>query len=214
MEASVAASDGAADAAEPQEQASSLDLSPVLERFEDLGGRMERMEQQFSRFGEPEGQEEEPADDFADFDLDGMDPQQAQQVLQQIVDARLQEALGQHIQPLSEQVRGIQVGLDADALVARYPELGKQEIAKPVVEAARAFAQEAGDESLATNTKVLELIYKAQMADKRAAGEVPAGGEQQFDLERGSGAGPAAADEPNIAERIVKARQNDEFWRF
>ncbi len=225
MEASVAANDGgAAEGAEgAQAPAGGFDLGPVMERFDaldtGLGGRIGAIEQMLT------GGDEEQADEGdGEFDLSqlfgagdeedapaGFDPAALQEAFGQY-DQRSQEQLQKAIAPLMEQVRNIQVGLDAEALTARYPDLGKPEIAQPVVAAAKELAEALGNPDLAMNTKVLETIYKAQMADRYAAGEKPVGGEQQFELERAGGAGPAAADEPNIAQRIVASRRNDKFW--
>lgn len=219
MEASVANDVGDGTPTEgATETTGGFDLSPVLERFDGLTPRFERLEQSVqSLLGTPEGETEGDEFDLASLFGDneetergGLDPKALQQLIETQVQARLDEKWG----PLSEQVRSIQVGLDAEALTARYPELAKPEIAQPVVDAARELAEKAGNPELATNTKVLELIYKAQMADKYAAGEKPAGAEEGFDLERAGGAGPAKGDEPNIAERIIASRKNDEFWRF
>lgn len=226
MEGSVAAgTEGAAAAVEGgQEQApSGVDFSPVLERFDALAPRIERMEQQFAQFGQQQGEPagQEPAAAGEDFDVGGLfdidsgvDPQQAQQMLQQLVDSRTQSQLDAALAPVLEQVRGIQVGLDAEQLAAKYPALADASVAGPVVQRARELAEHAGHPELATNMQFIETIYKAQMADQYAAGERPVGGEQQFELERGGGAGPgAAAEESNIADRIVAGRQKQEFWR-
>lgn len=222
MEASVAAgaAEGAAPAAVEGTQAPSggLDLGPVLERFDGLGGRMEQMEQRLAAAFEPEA--EEGDDEFA-FNLDslfeGQEPEAAQgqinpaalqQLVQQGSQAQIERALG----PLLARVQQMEVGLDAERLAAQYPDLAKAEVAGPVVEQAQKLARALGQPELATNTDLIEVIYKAQMADKYAAGERPVGGGQEFELERAGGAGPAQGDEPNIAERIVADRQKAQFW--
>lgn len=222
MEASAAAMDGAQGAPEggQEEAAGGLDLSPVLERFDGLQSNVERLQEMVNQFaGGDEGDEGEQADDGDDFDAsalfeydDDIDPAQAQQLLAQLVDQRTQAALDKSLAPLMERVNGIQVGLDAEQLAAKYPALATREGAEPVVAAARELAQALENPALATNMQVLELIYKAQMADKHAAGERPAGAEGQFELERGSGAGPGAGDEPNIAERIIANRREQAPW--
>lgn len=229
MEGSVAtgAAEGAAGAAEggqgaAEQQASGFDLSPVLERLDGLVPRMESIEQHFSQqqgAGQQVQQEEPAGVGDADlsglFDIDsGLDPAAAQQLLQQVVDSRTQTQLDAALAPIMEQVRGIQTGLDAEQLAARYPALATEEGAKPVVDAARALAGQLGQPELVNNMRFIETIYKAQMADKYAAGEVPVGGEKSFELERAGGAGPqAGGDGKNIAERIVADRQKTEFWR-
>lgn len=224
MEASAAAVDGAQgapDGGQEQEAAGGLDLSPVLERFDGLQSNVERLQEMVTQFaGGEEGEGEEQADGGEDdFDAsalfeydDDIDPAQAQQLLAQLVDQRTQAALDKSLAPLMERVNGIQVGLDAEQLAAKYPALATREGAEPVVAAARELAQALGNPALATNMQVLELIYKAQMADKHAAGERPAGADGQFELERGSGAGPGAGDEPNIAERIIANRREQAPW--
>jgi hypothetical protein len=196
-----------------------IDFSPVFERFEQLTPRLEGLEQTVSRLAEPA--EEEGGDEF-EIDLDSLygppedgEQQERQldpQALQSMIDARAQQLLQQHLDPLQQQVRSIQVGLDAEALTARYPDLAKEEVAGPVVEQARALAEAMGNPALAQNTQFVEVIYKAQMADARAAGERPAGAEEGFELERAGGAGPAAGEEPSIADRLIAKQQNGAFW--
>lgn len=224
MEASVAAaagSEGAPAGAEGTPDAGGgggLDLTPVLERFDGLQSNVERLQEMFTQqqAGEDDPAAEGDDDEFDAgglFDLDnGMDPQEAQQLLAQLVDQRTSAAVQKALAPVMERVNGIQVGLDAEQLAAKYPALATKEGAEPVVNAARALAETLGNPALANNMQVLELIYKSQMADQHAAGERPAGADKQFELERAGGAGPAAGDEPNIAERIVASRRNTEFW--
>lgn len=222
MEASVAGPDGGEAAPEAGTQESTgggFDLSPVLERFDGLQSNFERLQGMVEQFGRPaeaeqdEGQGDEDFDTSGLFDLDnGMDPAEAQQLLAQLVDQRTQSGVDKAIAPLLERINGIQVGLDAEQLAAKYPALGTKEGAEPVVAAARELAEKLGNPALATNMQVIELVYKAQMADQHAAGERPVGAEKGFELERAGGAGPAAGAEPNIAERIVASRQNGEFW--
>jgi hypothetical protein len=225
MEASVAAAGAAegapAGAVEGTESTpGGLDLGPVLERFDGLGSRLEQME---TRLAESLGGGEEEGDEGGfEFDVDSLfgdpgeqepsqgqlNPQALQNLIQQATQSQLQEALG----PLLQRVQGMEVGLDAERLAAQYPDLAKAEIAGPVVEQAKELAAALGRPELAHNTQVIELIYKAQMADQYAAGERPVGTEQGFELERASGSGPAAADEPNTAERIIAQRQKSQFW--
>ena len=204
-----------------QDAPAGFDLSPVLERFDDMGSRMERIESQFSEYAQGD-QPEEGADDEFDFaslfgDEQGQEAEPERgalnpEALQSLIDQRAQALFEQKYGPLSEQVRSIQVGLDAEALTARYPDLAKPEIAEPVVAKARELAEMAGKPELATNVQLLETIYKAQMADKYAAGEVPVGGKQGFEAERGGGAGPVAQDAPNAAEQMISQARETQWW--
>lgn len=198
-----------AEAAPQQEQG--LDLTPLLERMDGIGGRLDSFEERFAdRFADQ--QPEQQDDSYDDFDVDGMldsegdmDPQAARQLLSQIVDQRTSKAVQEAVGPLMNQLQDMQIGLDADALAQRYPELSKPEVAEPVVQAARQLAEQMDQPELARSPQFIEVVYKSQMADKYAAGEVPVGDEQQFDLESAAGSGPQGV-ESNIAERIVAAR--------
>lgn len=223
MEGSVAAtgSEGAAGAAEQGTQgdaAGGIDLSPVFERIDGLGSRFEQFQQTLA------AQQQAPADagdgnqagDEFDltglFDVDqGLDPQQAQQMLEQLMESRTQKAIEAATGPLMERINGIQTGLDAEQLAAKYPVLATREGAEPVVNAARALAEHVGDPSLASNMQILELIHQAQMGERAAAGERPAGADPGFELERAGGAGPAA-EQPNIAAGIKSAGSRNGFW--
>lgn len=219
MEASVAADgDGAAEAAP-----AGMDLSPVLSRLDEMGPRFEKLEAGLQGLLGPE----ESEDDGDEFDFaqlfgaeDDGEPEAQQQraldpqALQALVDARTQQAIDSAMGPVMAQVRSIQTGLDAEQLAAKYPALARQEVAEPVVKAARELAEKVGKPELATDMGMLELIYKAQMADQYAAGEVPVGAEKGFDLERAGGAGPAQGDESNIAERVIAGAQKGAYWNF
>lgn len=223
MEASVAATGGAPEGAEGTQEAASsgLDLTPVLERFDGLTPRIEAMEQLLAGRGEEPG----PEEGEAEFDFESLygDPQEDPEAaaaarlnpeaLQQLMDQRVQTALDAAVNPLQQQVRKLQVGLDAEQLVARYPALADSAVSGPVVQRAQQLAEAAGVPEFADNMEFIETIYKAQMADQYAAGERPVGAEQGFELERAGGAGPQSQEQqPNIAERIAANRQKTAFW--
>lgn len=224
MEASVAAAGAAegapAGAVEGTESTpGGLDLGPVLERFDGLGSRLEQME---TRLAESLGGGglEDPDEGF-EFDTDslfGDPPEQAPQgplnaqALQNLIENATQSRLDKALAPILERQQAVEVGLDAERLTAKYPDLAKPEVVGPVVEKARAIAEAAGQPGLVNNMDFVEAMYKAHMADQYAAGERPVGTEQEFELERASGSGPAAADEPNTAERIIAQRQKAQFW--
>jgi hypothetical protein len=223
MEASVAQGEGAAPAAEQGTQETSnggLDLTPVLERFDGLTPRFEKLEQSVSQLLGGDDTDDDPD---AGFDFESLygdpeeDPEAAQaarlnpEALQALLDQRVQQALDAHVNPLVDQVRSIQVGLDAEQLVARYPDLAKAEVSGPVVARAKELAEKAGKPEMADNMEFIEVIYQAEMAKRYAAGEVPVGAEKGFELERASGAGPAQAEQPNYVERLQQ-RQAAGAW--
>lgn len=199
-------------------QAPGLDLSPLTQRFDGLDGRMSRIEeiaQQFAQQGHEGQQGQESAggelDALFDDQSGEMTPAQAQALLQQAMQPHLQSQVApllDRLQTAEQRLSEVQMGLDAEALTARYPALADIKVAGPVVDQARQLADAMGQPALATSIPFIEVVYKAQMADKYAAGEVPAGVEKQFGLESGAGANPQnGTPEPNIAERIIAQRQ-------
>lgn len=203
-----------------QDAPAGFDLSPVLERFDDMGSRMERIESQFSEYaqGEPEG---EPEDEFDLASLFGDEQgQEAEpdprtlnpEALQQYIAQQVQRGIQEHVSPLSESVQGLTMRHEAAELVSKYPDMDKPEVAGPVIEEADQLAKSMGRPELATNMKFLGTIYEAQMARKYAAGEVPVGGKQGFEAERGGGAGPVAQDAPNAAEQMINQARETQWW--
>jgi hypothetical protein len=215
MEASVAA-DGAAEGTQGTQETSSggLDLTPIMGRFDELAPRLEQLETNVSQLlGTGEDTDDDPD---AGFDFESLygepevepEPAAARELNPQALQALVQQSIEAQLGPVAQQVRELQVGLDAEALVARYPELGQENVAKPVVEAARALATQLGNPALADNTQFIEAIYKSQKADKYAAGEIPVGAEKGFELERASGAGPSqSGEQPNYVERLQQRQQ-------
>lgn len=214
MEASVAAGGAPAEGGEPggEQQAPQVDFSPVLDRFGELENRLGQFEQRLPAPPEPEA-----VDEFAGLDLDGllepsgeMDPEAALRLMSQISSQQNQRAVQEAVAPLMERIEGMQINLDADALVTKYPQLADPAVHGPIVTQARELAQRLGDPSLASKSQFIEVMFQAEQARKYAAGEVPAGSEQ-FELENAGGGAPGAS-EPNVAESIVNARPRNQFW--
>lgn len=201
---------GQTEGTEATEQQAGLDLAPIMERMDGIGSTIEQLRASLTPAEEAEAEEEFDYTSLFE-DADAESPQFDPQAVQQMIQQEAQRLIEAQMAPMTEQIRNIQVGLDAEQLVAKYPDLNDDAVVGPVVQAAQALAEAVGDPSLAQNPQVVELIYKAQRADKQAAGERPVGAEQGFDLERAGGAGPAAV-EPNIAERVITAAKSQNFW--
>lgn len=201
-----------------------IDFSPVMGQLEQLGSRLDGFQAQLEQFGQPEDEVEQDAPgefDLPDFDFapdQGLDPQQAQQYLNSLidqrvssgVDPRLEEALG----PIAAQVEQMRVERDAESLIEEFPQLADPQVAETTVQRAHELVAELGlDPSLANNRNVVALVFKANLADQYAAGEVPVGELQQPGLEAGAGAAPGGDSGPSLQEQIVAARSGGLPWR-
>lgn len=192
-------------------------------------GAIEQLGEQFSsRFDEVanliQSQQEQPEPESDDdygyqpefdaeqlYDDDGeMDPQAAQQLLQQMVGQHSQQAVQEAVGPLMERINNMEIQRQAESLEAEFPELQKEEVAGAVLQAAEQHAAEIGQPELGRNPAFVRVVYLAQKAADRAAGEVPAG-TQPDGLEA---AGGAVAPTPQVdpADGIVAARNRNSFW--
>jgi hypothetical protein len=221
MEASMAG-DAGADGGEAQEaQAPGVDLSPVLQQIEQVGGRMGQMEtmlQQLAQGPEPEGEGEDDEALAALADLfgqqeQGVDADTASRLVDSLVEQRLGSHLNQAIAPLIEQVETLRSSADAQTLLQAFPEMANPEVAQAVVQQAAQAAQQMGvPPEMARRPGFIELVYKSQKFDQRAAGEVPVGDLEHQGLEPGGGASPRGGAQPNTAQDILAARSGNSFW--
>lgn len=214
---STAAGEGGGEAAEAV--VGGPDLSPVLERLDEVVSRQETFGSELAALRAQPEAEAEPDDGLADFDFSGlydtpgeMDEAQAARVLQGLVQQQMTPALEQAVGPLAEQLQQMRVESDARALIEQYPELGDPSVAEAVTKRADEMAKEIGNPDLAQSRQFIELVFKAQKADQRAAGEVPVGDLQSQSLEGGAGAVPGGADGQSIAQQIVGSRSRSSFW--
>lgn len=205
--------------ASTEAQTSGLDFSPILSRFDEQGARFDSMEARFDALTAEPDTETDDGFDFAS--LYGEDPEQGQEAerqlnpeaLQSLIDARIQAGIDAAVNPLGETVRGLKMSHEAAALVSEYPDMDNPDVFNPVVKEAEQRAQAMGlPPGTELNMQFLKTIYEAQMARKYAAGEVPVGGQQGFEAERGGGAGPTADEAPNIAQQVIASRQKRDYW--
>lgn len=111
---------------------------------------------------------------------------------------------------------------EAEALEQLYPDLQKPEVAEKVINAAERLVRQmrpnltpddVRDQAL--EPSFLELVYKAQLADERAAGETPAT-RPRVGVEHGGGANPDDAEdaEAQIRKGIVNASRGGSPFNF
>jgi hypothetical protein len=188
MEASMAAEAGGGEgqAESAEVQAPQVDLSPVLQQIEQVGGRLGQVEALMNQFAPQEEAEQ-----------------------------RMSSAMEQQLSPLIQQIEQLRSQSDAQTLLKAFPEMADPKVAEAVVGGAQQAAVQMGvDPSLARRPGFIELVYKAQKFDQRAAGEVPVGDLNNPALEPGGGASPRGGlqDSANLAQEIVAARGGNSFW--
>lgn len=187
-----------------------VDFGPVFERMEQMGSRLESSFNERLASMQPQVEPETEQDPYAgltDYYEDPYQAQQAQQALEQVLSARLDQAtkpLLQQIEELKSQHQRLNNDLELGDLEAKYPRLASDEaLANSVFEEAQKIAQSLGNPALAQNARLIETAYLAHMGRARAAGETPAGG-AHTGLEAAGGASPGQP-EPDLAQSILRA---------
>jgi hypothetical protein len=199
---------GAVEAAETT-TSPSIDFSPVLSRVEELAGSVNNIQEQFSRFNQPE--EAEPEDPWASLYGEEPDPEPEPALN---IDA-LRGALGQEMQgllaPLQQELSELRTSRDLAQLKQEFPELSDPDVAKATGQQARALAESiAGDNAglLTSNPAFIGLVRKAMVADQNAAGEVPAGGDATTLEAGGAVLAGQQEDQPSIARQVLANRRS------
>jgi hypothetical protein len=224
MEASMAAEAGGGEgqAESAEVQAPQVDLSPVLQQIEQVGGRLGQVEALMNQFAPQEEAEEpdaalEALQEFYGNQMPGgeLDAETASRLVDGLVEQRMSSAMEQQLSPLIQQIEQLRSQSDAQTLLKAFPEMADPKVAEAVVGGAQQAAVQMGvDPSLARRPGFIELVYKAQKFDQRAAGEVPVGDLNNPALEPGGGASPRGGlqDSANLAQEIVAARGGNSFW--
>jgi hypothetical protein len=169
---------------------------------------------------EQQQEQQPPAADlsFLDEASPNYDPQRAAERLTEVMREQAgvatQAELAKVLAPLQQQVSDMQRASEADALVAEFPDLGKSDVAEPVVKAAGQYAEMVGMPELASNTAFIRLTYLAGRAAELAQQqEGAAGAPGAATLEGAGGASPGGAGQGDTqtAESIAASwsRGND-----
>jgi hypothetical protein len=212
---------GTAEAAPAEATPGGVDLSPITEQLNSLGARLDQFGAQLPQ------QEAAPTADPFDFsDLFGaeaepepepvapqVDLQQMVQRLQQATSSQSEQQIQQAIEPLMEIVSNMQADTDAGTLIEAFPQLADPEVAEAVVNTADSMAAAMGlPPQVARSAPFIEQVYKAQLYEQMARGEVPVGDLTNTDLETGGGAMPQQRSEVDIAQQIKSAGSGNSFW--
>lgn len=166
-----------------------------------------------------EGQGRNQQGQFAPQGQPEFDPQAFAQAVQQSAQRQVQELVQQQVNPLMEQLQGVQGTLKAqevNALEQAFPQLQNQEVRTQVAQRAVVAAdqlvsglppqvQDSVFDQLTSSPEFLRLQFFAHLGEQSAAAENPAGGAEPNVLESGAGASPAgqAGDE---GDAIVAAQ--------
>lgn len=176
----------------------SFDTSKLEERMEAQARQMqEQLAQLQERLPAPTEEDEllEPGDD-------GYEDQEATKAL----DAWFEERFKERMEPLQQQQMVERRNDEYDALLEDYPEMQDEQFAKPIIARATELARSLNPDAVNRPEFVdlIEAVYKAHVADQRAAREKPAGERKEVVLEGAGGAAPSEPEE-DLAARIVAA---------
>lgn len=169
-------------------------------RLDELAAQSQTLHEMFQSFqAQPE---EDDSDDYPlDEGDDGYEEQEAQRILDRMVEERVQQALT----PIEQRQQLRDRESAYEKLVETYPGMKDPETAKAVLHDAADLLERINPQAIESPVLVelAERIYKARTADERAAQEKPAGSRQDVDLEQGGGAAPVDREE-SIQDRMVK----------
>lgn len=139
-------------------------------------------------------------------------PPEAEQVLSQFIDGRVQVAqqqLDQRVQAaLSADARQRELDSYADGLESRYEEFKDEAATKRLLEATAAFAQELGHPELSSDPRLLERVLLTERAQAAAGGGEP----NEVHLETTSAAPSGSPGEVDPAAGIVAAAKGKQLF--
>lgn len=183
-----------------------LDPAAINETLQQLGQGQEGMREILqSLVGGQQQQEQVQDDGLGDFNLDFLDPatpgfdpttvgQQLQQLISSQAEAKAQQLIQQHVNPLESRLGEFERSQQVTALAEEFPELQEPENAKQVVGLAAQVVQAySWPKELAGDPRLWRVLYLAGRATDAHNEEEAQGGEQPGAafLEGGRGARPA-----------------------
>ncbi len=173
--------------------------SSLMERLEQFQDQNDRWRNDFEARFEPE------PDDDDRYPLEEGDEGFDEQELMRLIDERAEQKAQERLAPWEAQQQLRDRDAAYDKLVEQYSELQDQKFAQPFVQEVAQTAATLGiDVETPGFVKLVELAYKAHVADKNAQQETPASERREVSLE--SGAGAAGEDrEEDIQDRIIAA---------
>jgi hypothetical protein len=190
------------------------DLSPIMDRMEQLAGSMNEIQSGWQQFQQANAPETEAEPDFWAQAFGEQEPEPETQG-PQLDPAALQSAINQAIQqsnaPLLERLQRFEQQQGREQLYQKIPALKDPAVAQKTVEGMHQFLAEAGAPPeiaawMVNNPRQIELYFKAAEAENAAQAQVPAGGDVPS-LETAGGATPGGDGEPqNPIDQIFGSR--------
>lgn len=186
------------------QQPQGADLSPVLERLDELAQSFQASQPLLQQQQEPESEPRLGLQDVYredEYGQQALDPQ----ALDRLIDQRMEDRIQAHESRVNA-IEQRQLDQEWDALAEEYPKLQDRKFAEEVGQEVRAFAQGRGVPALAADPDFVEMVYLAKEARDRAAREVPAGSGAEVHVEGSTvGAAEPEATDQDIARSILEA---------
>ena len=195
---------------------------PLKDSIDRLASRMDSFMEQsrpdedpLSDLFEPEDEYEYEDDEsdpyFDDEDDEDLDDEarlsrEADRIIDELVDRKVQERLAPHLQQQYDDRRHGQVV----ELEKKYTELQERKHAEPLLREAATLAKRLGEPELAFEAPFLETVYLRMKAEAARAEESEASGEDETPIE-GAGGGKSASSETaeaNLRKGIVDASKD------
>ena len=184
----------------------STETQPDLSKLEQrMAEQMEAMQRQIAEQFEQHAPQ--PDEDDEDDLLDPTDPDYEERLAEQQLNEWFEQRFQERMEPVQRQQMIEKRDEEFAGLLEEFPDLQDDKVRKPVLQEAQRLAQAINPDAVNRPEFVdlIEIVYKAQKADERAAQETPAGERKEVVLE-GPGAAPAEPEE-DLAARIVAASQ-------
>ncbi len=219
-----APAEGQAPAGGEQDAQQQPDLGQLSSTLDGIGQMLEQQRdylasepwQQRPAEGEVEGEPQPAAPDlsFLDENQPGFTPEAAAQQLAALIDNAAQERATSAVAPLAQQLQDMQVTAESDAMIARYPQMGEDEVAEKVIDTAQKWCESIGRPELAAEPAVWEMVYLAGRAADQANAEGQGGPAATLEGAGGASPGGAAQGEIPTTQSITAGWQTNRLPMF
>lgn len=192
----------------PDAPSGGADLSPIMDRMEQLAGSIGEIQTGWQQFQQAQQPAEEETDYWAQvFGEPEPEVEQAPQLNQDALQNAIQHAIQQSNAPLLERLQRFEMAQGREQLYQQIPALKDPEVAQKTVEGMHKFLSEAGAPPeiaawMVNSPVAIAQYFKAAEAENAARAQVPAGGEVPS-LETAGGATPGGdGEQPNPIDQI------------
>lgn len=188
-----------------QQQAQQPDVTQALQGLTELmESQRDLLASEPWKPAEAPAEEQAPDLSFLDDTQPGYTQEQAAAGLQQLVTDLASKQAQELVAPLQKQQQEMQVRMQTDDLISRYPQMGDDKVAGQVVETARQWAEQIGHPELAAEPQMWELMYLAgRAADQSNSENNAASGDAAAALEGPGGASPGGSGQGGLTAQSV-----------